>query len=433
MSVAVMQRNNQSTKPKTPFVDDQLFKSLKEMGYDVANWTTDEIRDRIKRLEQNTYVMKTCKQRLKRQCQETKERVDQNIDKINRNKKRPYLVSNIVEVFGGDKSKQENDEEKGVVIKTTTRENIYLSSFGLIDDSKQELRPNTLVGVDKDSYVIMDKLPTEHDLRVKAMEVDKKPQENFYDIGGLNEQIEELREAIIIPIIHKEMFDVIGIQPPKGVLLYGPPGTGKTSLARACANATNATFLKLAGTELVQGLRGDGAKMIRDAFDLAKEKAPTIIFIDELDAIGTKRFDSDKESDKEIQITMLELLNQLDGFSSDIRIKIIAATNRPDILDPALLRSGRIDRKVECPLPNELARQRILKIHASKMKYHQDVNFKELARCCEDFNGAQLKAVAVEAGMTALRRDDTILMHQDFMQGIMEVNIKKKSNFKYYA
>src|SRR3954468_22547738 len=199
--------------------------------------------------------------------------------------------------------------------------------------------------------------------------------------------------------------------------MYGPPGTGKTLLARACAAQTDATFLKLAGPQLVQMFIGDGAKLVRDCFALAKEKAPAIIFIDELDAVGTKRFDSDKSGDREVQRTMLELLNQLDGFASDDRIKVLAATNRVDVLDPALLRSGRLDRKIEFPLPNEEARAQILKIHSRKMRGSSDVNFEELARCCEEFNGAQCKAVCVEAGMLALRRQATELSHEDFMDG----------------
>lgn len=210
--------------------------------------------------------------------------------------------------------------------------------------------------------------------------------------------------------------------------------TGKTLLARACAAQTNACFLKLAAPQLVQMFIGDGAKLVRDAFQLAHEKAPAIIFIDELDAIGTKRFDSDKSGDREVQRTMLELLNQLDGFSSDDRIKVIAATNRPDILDPALLRSGRLDRKIEFPLPDEEGRANILRIHSNKMNVNfESVNFAELARSCEDFNGAMLKAVCVEAGMLALRRDATELSHEDFMAGIAEVQAKKKVNLQYYA
>lgn len=215
--------------------------------------------------------------------------------------------------------------------------------------------------------------------------------------------------------------------------MYGPPGTGKTLLARACAAQTNSTFLKLAGPQLVQMYIGDGAKLVRDAFALAKEKAPTIIFIDELDAVGTKRFDSDTTGDREVQRTMLELLNQLDGFSSDDRIKVIAATNRVDILDPALLRSGRLDRKIEFPHPNEEGRARIIQIHSRKMNVHPEVNFEELSRSCEDFNGAQCKAICVEAGMIALRRSAHQVTHEDFMEAIQEVQAKKKTTLQYYA
>ncbi|MQL90264.1 hypothetical protein Taro_022857, partial [Colocasia esculenta] len=285
---------------------------------------------------------------------------------------------------------------------------IFLPVVGLVDPDK--LKPGDLVGVNKDSYLILDTLPSEYDSRVKAMEVDEKPTEDYNDIGGLEKQIQELVEAIVLPMTHKDRFQKLGIRPPKGVLLYGPPGTGKTLMARACAAQTNATFLKLAGPQLVQMFIGDGAKLVRDAFQLAKEKSPCIIFIDEIDAIGTKRFDSEVSGDREVQRTMLELLNQLDGFSSDERIKVIAATNRADILDPALMRSGRLDRKIEFPHPSEEARARILQIHSRKMNVHPDVNFEELARSTDDFNGAQLKAVCVEAGMLALRRDATEVM-----------------------
>ncbi len=215
--------------------------------------------------------------------------------------------------------------------------------------------------------------------------------------------------------------------------MYGPPGTGKTLIARACAAQTNATFLKLAGPQLVQMFIGDGAKLLRDAFALAKEKSPCIIFIDEIDAIGTKRFDSELSGDREVQRTMLELLNQLDGFSSHDEIKVIAATNRADILDPALMRSGRLDRKIEFPHPNQEARARILQIHSRKMNVHPDVNFDELGRSTDDFNGAQLKAVCVEAGMLALRRDATEVNHEDFNEGVIQVRAKKKASLNYYA
>jgi 26S proteasome regulatory subunit T5 len=311
-------------------------------------------------------------------------------------------------------SAEQKTTGKSAVIKTSTRQTIFLPIPGLVDT--KELEPGELVGTNKDSYLILEKLPNEYDSRVKAMEVDEKPMEEYSDIGGLDKQIEELVEAVVLPMKHKDRFDAIGIRPPKGVLLHGPPGTGKTLLARACAKQTEAIFLKLAGPQLVQMFIGDGAKLVRDAFDMAKEKcnsgkfAGAIIFIDELDAIGTKRFGGEQSGDREVQRTMLELLNQLDGFSSNEAIKVIAATNRPDVLDPALLRSGRLDRKIELPHPAENARGRIMQIHSRKMNVNtDDVNFEELARCTDDFNGAQLKAVCVEAGMLALRRDAKVI------------------------
>jgi len=316
-------------------------------------------------------------------------------------------------------------------VKTSTRQTYFLPVIGLVDP--EDLTPGDLVGVNKDSYLVLEKLPAEYDSRVKAMEVDERPTEQYCDIGGLDKQIQELIEAIVLPMEHKDRFETLGISPPKGCLMYGPPGTGKTLLARACAAQTKATFLKLAGPQLVQMFIGDGAKLVRDAFTLAKEKAPTIIFIDELDAIGTKRFDSEKAGDREVQRTMLELLNQLDGFEPNTEIKVIAATNRVDILDPALLRSGRLDRKIEFPKPDTEARARIMQIHSRKMNVNSEVNFDELSRCTDDFNGAQCKAVCVEAGMIALRRDASEMHHEDFMEAIMEVQAKKKVNLQYYA
>ena len=344
---------------------------------------------------------------------------------------------------------------KSAVIKTSTRQTIFLPLIGLVDH--ELLKPGDLIGVNKDSYLILDTLPAEYDNRVKAMEVDEKPTEKYTDIGGLDKQIEEIVEAIVWPMKEAERFKKIGIKAPKGMsahfyhivlfsrkltnrlhftgaLMYGPPGTGKTLLARACAAETNATFLKLAGPQLVQMFIGDGAKLVRDCFALAKEKAPSIIFIDELDAVGTKRFDSEKSGDREVQRTMLELLNQLDGFASDDRIKVLAATNRVDVLDPALLRSGRLDRKIEFPLPNEEARANILQIHSRKMSVEDSVNWAELARSTDEFGGAQLKAVCVEAGMIALRKGMSKVGHENYVDAIAEVQAKKKdSNMGIYV
>lgn len=432
------------TEKSTPKSSDKnIWDNIEEdLGEDVMKMSVSEIQSRTKLLDNEVKIMKSDAMRISHELQSMKEKTKENAEKIKVNKTLPYLVSNVVELLDVEPDDQAEEdgahvdldsqrEGKCAVIKTSTRQTYFLPIIGLVD--AEDLTPGDLVGVNKDSYLILEKLPTEFDSRVKAMEVDERPTEQYSDIGGLDKQIQELIEAVVLPMTHKDRFESIGIQPPKGVLMYGPPGTGKTLLARACAAQTKSTFLKLAGPQLVQMFIGDGAKLVRDAFALAKERKPAIIFIDELDAIGTKRFDSEKAGDREVQRTMLELLNQLDGFEPNNDIKVIAATNRVDILDPALLRSGRLDRKIEFPVPNEEARARILQIHSRNMNVNSDVNYEELARCTDDFNGAQLKAVCVEAGMIALRREAIELSHEDYMEGILEVQAKKKANLQYYA
>lgn len=419
---------------------------------ETRHMTVGELRQRIHLIQNDIRVMKSDVQRITHDSRSQRERIRENQEKVKLNKQLPYLVANVVEILEPDAEDGMEEEEKesgeatdvdaqrktrSAVVRTSTRQTIFLPVPGLVDP--EELKPSDLVGTNKDSYLILEKLPAEFDSRVQAMEVDEKPTEEYSDIGGCDQQIQELIEAVVLPMTHKDMFDAIGIRPPKGVLLHGPPGTGKTLLARACANQTNAIFLKLAGPQLVQMFIGDGAKLIRDAFELAKAKIEkgvadgAILFIDEIDAIGTKRFGGDQSGDREVQRTMLELLSQLDGFSSNEMIKVIAATNRPDVLDPALLRSGRLDRKIELPHPNEDARARIMKIHSKKMKVSGEVVYEELARSCDDFNGAQLKAVCVEAGMLALRRESTEIMHEDFVEGIVVVAAKKKGSLDYFA
>merc|ERR1712087_823643 len=429
-------------KAADPMETDIFGDAEDDLGEEIARADADEIVQRTHMLENEVKVLLNETARLTHEHQMQKEKIKENTDKIKLNKQLPYLVANVVELL--DMNAEDEPEEDGAnvdldahrqgkccVLKTSTRQTIFLPVPGLVEPEK--LKPADLVGVNKDSYLILEALPAEFDSRVKAMEVDEKPTEEFTDVGGLDTQIQELVEAIVLPMTHKERFDHIGIKPPKGALMYGPPGTGKTLIARACAAQTNACFLKLAGPQLVQMFIGDGAKLVRDAFALAKEKKPAIIFIDELDAVGTKRFDSELSGDREVQRTMLELLNQMDGFDSNDDIKVIAATNRIDILDPALLRSGRIDRKIEFPLPNEQGRARIMYIHSRKMNTNSEVNFEELGRCTDDFNGAQLKAVCVEAGMLALRAERTEIVHEDFMEGITAVQAKKKASLAYYA
>jgi len=434
----ILDNKKADVEMKEPSPEDD---ELAAMEAELLTMTDDEINQKVKAIKNESKYLGNELARLNHEIEKKKEEVKANQDKIKLNKTLPYLVGNIVEILelapedGEDEgSNVDLDSQrvgKSVVLKTSTRQTIFLPVIGLVDP--KELEPGDLVGVNKDSYLVLDKLPVEYDSRVKAMELDERPTEEYSDVGGLDKQIEELMEAVVLPMKYKDRFTNLGIKAPKGVLLYGPPGTGKTLLARACAAQTDACFLKLAASQLVQMFIGDGAKMVRDAFALAKEKSPAIIFIDELDAIGTKRFDSEQSGDREVQRTMLELLNQLDGFEVKDEIKVIAATNRQDTLDPALLRSGRLDRKIEFPHPDESARARIMQIHSRKMNVNPDVNFEELARCTDDFNGAQLKAVAVEAGMLALRREATQLGHEDFMEGIIQVQAKKTMTLNYYA
>jgi len=418
-----------------------------ELADRIAMMSSDDLRQAVRALDNEIRIMNSDIRNIQHNIRQQDLHIKENKEKIKLNKSLPYLVANVVEIVepfldpdedGGTRDLTLVPECKGAVVKTSTRQTVFLPIPGLI--RAEELLPGELVGTNKDSYIILEKLPTEFDSRVKAMEVDEKPTEDYTDIGGLDKQIQELIEAIVLPMTHAERFESIGIRAPKGVLLWGPPGTGKTLLARACAKNTDAIFLKLAGPQLVQMYIGDGAKLVRDAFDLAKEKITkegrkgAIIFIDELDAIGTKRYGGEQSGDREVQRTMLELLNQLDGFSSNDKIKVIAATNRPDTLDPALLRSGRLDRKVELPHPGEKARAQIMRIHSKKMRVDlDDVNFEELARCTEDFNGAQMKAVCVESGMIALRRGAKMIKHEDFMEAIQAVAAKKKGSLDYYA
>jgi 26S proteasome regulatory subunit T5 len=394
---------------------------LKEIDPSVENMPMEEIVERTKMINSEIRLLQNEINSIKNETYNKSAMVADNMSKIKLNKILPFLVGSVVEVF---------DNHCGVVL-TSTRQYSYLSNLGLVPS--EDLSAGDSVALHKETNIVFEKLPPTYDNKVLAMELDVKPDETYEDIGGLDRQIEELNEAIVLPLMYPERFKKLNITPPKGVLMYGPPGTGKTLMARACAAKTNASFLKLAGPQLVQMYIGDGARLVRDAFALARSKKPCIIFIDEIDAIGIKRSASDKTGDREVQRTMLELLNELDGFTVHDDIKIIAATNRVDILDPALLRSGRLDRKIEFPLPNVEGRKRILQIHARKMTVGDGVDFDELARSTEGFNGSQCKAVCVEAGMAAIRKNKNEIGHNEFIQGISEVTAKKKSNVMYFT
>lgn len=284
--------------------------------------------------------------------------------------------------------------------------------------------PNTRVALKSDSYVLHKILPTKVDPLVSLMRVEKVPDSTYDMVGGLDQQIRELKEVIELPIKHPELFEALGIAQPKGVLMYGPPGTGKTLLARAVAHHTDCQFIRVSGAELVQKYIGEGARMVRELFVMAREKAPTIIFMDEVDSIGSAR--TEGGGDSEVQRTMLELLNQLDGFEPSTQIKIIMATNRIDILDPALLRPGRIDRKIEFPAPNAEAREMILKIHSKRMNLTRGIDLRGVAEKLGNASGAECKAVCTEAGMFALRERRIHVTQEDFEMAAAKVMKKSE-------
>ena len=317
----------------------------------------------------------------------------------------PMAVGNLEEII----------DDEHAIVSTNSGPEYYVPIFSFVDKDNLELGSSVLMH--NKMMGIVGILDDEADPMVSVMKVEKAPLESFADIGGLEKQIREIKETVELPLTRPELYEEVGIKPPKGVILYGEPGTGKTLLAKAVANSTSATFLRVVGSELIQKYLGEGPKLVRELFRVAEENAPTIIFMDEIDAVGTKRYDAQSDGEREIQRTMLELLNQLDGFDSRGDVKVIMATNRIDTLDPALIRPGRIDRKIEFPLPDEKTRRHIFKIHTGKMTVGEDVDLEELVMAKDELSGADIKAICTEAGLLALRERRMKVTQQDFLKG----------------
>ena len=295
---------------------------------------------------------------------------------------------------------------------------------------KSRLKVGTRVALDFTTLTIMRILPHEIDPRVYNMMTENPGDVPYSSVGGLSNQIRDLRETVELPITNPELFKRIGIKPPKGVLLYGPPGTGKTLLARAIACNIEATFLKIVASSIIDKYIGESARIVREMFSYAREHQPCIIFIDEIDAIGGKRTDDASSSDREVHRTLMEMLNQIDGFDELGKVKVIMATNRPDVLDPALLRPGRLDRKIEIPLPNESGRVDILKIHSKPMTKKGEIEYESLGKITDGFNGADLRNVCTEAGMFAIRAQREYTIQEDFMQAARKIKDSKKLESK---
>eukprot|EP01080_Neovahlkampfia_damariscottae_P002275 gene2275-2449_t len=299
----------------------------------------------------------------------------------------------------------------------------YVSILSIVD--KDQLEPGCSILLHNKALAVTGILQDEVDPLVNVMRVDKAPTESYADIGGLETQIQEIKESVELPLTHPELYEDMGIRPPKGVILYGEPGTGKTLLAKAVANSTSATFLRVVGSELIQKYLGEGPKLVRELFRVAEECAPSIVFIDEIDAVGTKRYNANSGGEREIQRTMLELLNQLDGFDSRGDVKVIMATNRIESLDTALIRPGRIDRKIEFPLPDMKTKKMIFQIHTKKMSLAKDLNLDEFTSSKDELSGADIKAICTEAGLLALRERRRQVSHDDFEKAKERVLYKK--------
>jgi len=364
----------------------EKIESLQE-ELDVLESQNEEMRDKLldANAENNKY-----QQKLERLTHENKKL-----------KQSPLFVATVQEIT-----------PDGAVIKQHGNNQEALTE--ITAEMREKLSPDDRVAVNN-SLSVVKKLEKETDVRARVMQVEHSPDVTYADIGGLEDQMQEVRETVEMPLEHPDMFEDVGITPPSGVLLYGPPGTGKTMLAKAVANETDATFIKMAGSELVHKFIGEGAKLVRDLFEVARENQPAVLFIDEIDAIASKRTDSKTSGDAEVQRTMMQLLSEMDGFDERGEVRIIAATNRFDMLDPAILRPGRFDRLIEVPKPGTEGREIIFQIHTRKMNLASDIDFEELAEMTPEASGADIKAICTEAGMFAIRDDRTEVTLDDFL------------------
>ena len=365
---------------------------------------TRHLEKRLRNLETEKQLLDAERLRLEQELHSLRNEID-------RLREPPLVSATIIDLL---------DDKGRAIVKSSTGPSFVVNASRKVKNEK--LSPGTRVALNQRTFAIMEVLPTKLDPFVKGMEViDSIPDISYADVGGLGDQLREVRETVELPLKKPELFEKIGIDPPKGVLLYGPPGTGKTLLAKAVAHETEATFIRIIGSELVQKFIGEGARLVREIFNLAKQKAPTILFIDELDAIGSQRLKVATSGDREVQRTLMQLLSELDGFEQRGDVKIIGATNRVDILDPALLRPGRFDRMIDFPIPDEEARKAIFKIHTRRLNIEEKVDISRLVNLTEGATGADIKAIATEAGMFAIRKEAEKIVSKDFIDAVDKV------------
>ena len=338
-------------------------------------------------------------------------------EEIEKFKAPPLMVCEVREIFGNTS-----------VIRIPNGNQFLVN----ISSDCEKLRSGDLVLVEQKNLTVIKKIPITRRFNVEKFVIVEKPTTTWEEIGGLNQQIQEIQEVVELPLKKPELFKKVGISPPKGVLLYGEPGTGKTLLAKAVASSTNSTFIEVVGSELVQKFTGEGAKLVKEIFDFARKKAPAIVFIDELDALAAKRMEVGTSGEREVNRTFMQLLAEIDGFKPLDNVKVIGATNRKDILDPAVIRPGRLDRLIHIPIPNKESRLEIFKIHSKSMSFDKKINDEVLISRMEGFSGAEIRAVCTEAGYFAIRNDRTYVTKEDFLKAIDKVKQEEKIKGEEY-
>merc|ERR1719423_509455 len=380
----------------------------------------DDLYTKYKRLQQQLEFLEVQEEYIKDEMRNLKKEYLHAQEEVKRIQSVPLVIGQFLEAV---------DQHTGIVL-STTGSIYYVRILSTLD--RELLKPSSSVALHKHSNSLVDVLPPEADSSIAMLQSHEKPDISYSDIGGLDIQKQEVREAVELPLSHFDLYKQIGIDPPRGVLLFGPPGCGKTMLAKAVAHHTTASFIRVVGSEFVQKYLGEGPRMVRDVFRLARENSPAIIFIDEIDAIATKRFDAQTGADREVQRILLELLNQMDGFDQTTNVKVIMATNRQDTLDPALLRPGRLDRKIEFPLPDRRQKRLIFSTITAKMNLSDEVDLEDYVARPDRISGADINAICQEAGMHAVRENRYIVLPKDFEKGYKN-NIKKdESEHEFY-